>query len=127
MGIVRLGGTWGDQINMIISNDYALGKGSSGPSMGPAVSLHAQPQQPPSQQHASGSIPISIQSPKKEDPQVYRSWKLRRALQRENELQKENHPDERHIIRVAQHEERDRPSSRPMSHPASVHDSNENG
>lgn len=71
------------------------------------------------------------QSPKKEDlqGQGYLSWKLRRALQRENEMPKENHPDERHIIRVAQNEDSgsSRPSSRPPSHPTSIHESNENG
>ncbi|XP_021953733.1 uncharacterized protein LOC110850604 isoform X3 [Folsomia candida] len=118
-----------EHINLVISNDYNSGKNSSGPPMGSVdVSSHL----PPQSSHSSSSISVMpSQSPKKEDlqGQGYLSWKLRRALQRENEMPKENHPDERHIIRVAQNEDSgsSRPSSRPPSHPTSIHESNENG
>src|SRR5581483_12008553 len=96
---------------------------------GPAVSSY--PPLSTSSSHPSTAVPVvgPSHSPKKEDSQVYsRSWKLRKALQsRESELQKEStiHPDERHIVRVSQNEEK--PSSRPPSHPASHPADTENG
>ena len=53
-------------------------------------------------------------SPKKQDENVpwNKSWKLRKALQHEQEKQQShNHPDERHITRVVQMEQQPKRSS----------------
>ncbi|CAG7829944.1 unnamed protein product [Allacma fusca] len=119
------GGTWGDHIDLIISKDYASGKGSaSGQGVGG-----------PQQQSSAGSasVPVSLaqsphhqpmnQQPKLEEEMgPYISWKLRRALQHQEQQQQQqqqmhqNHPDERHIIRVVQPEaQHPRPPSVPTS------------
>ena len=131
VGICCVGGTWGDHIDLIISKDYACGKGSA---QGPGICGGPQQQSgPPGSGSGSGGAPVArspvqqggVQQPKSEnDMAPYISWKLRRALQHEKEQQEQqqqmhqNHPDERNIIRVVQHSESQH-SSRPPSVPSS--------
>lgn len=146
----RLGGTWGQHINSIISNDYGCGKGSSvhgsgnapAPQQQHASQLHQPQHGPPHPQ--SSPVPVSIAPQQiqggpgaqptnlKDDRQTYISWKLRHALRPEKEQQQQqpspqsqsqqpqqlnhqNHPDERNIIRVAQPESRSSQSAIPSS------------
>jgi len=105
---------------LIISNDYALGKGSSAPNVVTSgiSSSHTQ---------AQNNVPTHSQSQqqsKDEDVNSYRSFKLRIALQQQREKEQmshQQHPDERNIIRVTQSEDNQ------ASRPPSVHESVSHG
>ncbi|CAL8136041.1 unnamed protein product [Orchesella dallaii] len=124
------GTTWGEQINLIISNDYASGKGSmpsSSGGMGGNPSHSSQHHGPPtsSPQMMNQNTHLSKKNNNEDEVMHYKSWKLRKALQLENEkqqqqqqmhVQQQQHPDERRIIRV--HTEEPNMTNRPPSMPS---------